>query len=179
MSGPARLRAVPPAGFLPAAGESDQEDRARRWLQEVAGDDVLICRGRGPRHGFDPLVRGRPLKSTWSFPVGDEPGEPPERYRLVQVCPDCRLVWRELVTGGGGEIPEPAQWRMWRDERYKPPPGTGRIPSYMARREASRRLREDGTIAALAAQRKPKQVQQYVAASDIRAAQAGRRRSQP
>ena len=140
------------------------DERALAWLQTEADDNILICRGRGPRHGFDPLVRGRVMRYTWSYPL------PGERYRLVQLCPDCRLVWRELVTGGGGEIMEPATWRMWWDPRYKPPKGTGRVPSHMARREASRRLMEDGVIAGMAVKAKPKHVQAYVAASDIRAA---------
>ena len=156
--------------------ELDQETIATRWLQEVADDDILICRGRGPRHGFDPLVVSRDLKSTWSFPVDDEPGQPRERYRLVQLCPDCKLVWRELVTGGGGEIPEPAKWRLWWDKRYKPPKGAGRIRSGAARQESSRRMREAGTITRLAAKKKPRKVLEYVEAADLRAADAAQRR---
>lgn len=175
MSVPARLRVVPEATFQPPVAGTDTEELARRWLQEVADNEILRCRGR-VRHGFDSLVLGDPLKNTWSDPVDDEPGQPRERYRLVQLCPDCRLVWRELVTGGGGEIPEPAKWRLWWDPRYKPPKGTGRIRAHMARREGARRLIEDGGIAALTAKRKPKHVQQYVAASDIRAEESRSRR---
>jgi hypothetical protein len=121
-------------------------------------------------------VRGHDLKNTWSFRLDDEPGQPQERYRLVQLCPDCKLVWRELVSGGGGEIPEPARWRLWWDPRYKPPKGAGRIRSGMARQESSRRMREDGTIAALAAKRKPRKVLIYVEAADLRRADAAVRR---
>lgn len=157
--------------------EPDPELLAEEWLREKADDNILICRGRGPRHGFDPLVRGLVLRSTWSFPVQDEhAGTADERYRLVQQCPDCKLVWRELITAGGGEIPEPAKWRMWWDPRYKPPKGTGRIRSGAARRESSRRMREDGTIATLAAKKKPRKVLEFVEAADLRAADAAARR---
>lgn len=156
--------------------QEDQEAIALQWVREVADTGILKCRGRGPRHGFDPLVPGDDLKNTWSFPVDDEPSQPRERYRLVQLCPDCRLVWRELVSGGGGEIPEPAKWRMWWDPRYKPPKGAGRIRSGMVRQESSRRMREDGTVAALAARKKPRKVLVYVEAADLRRADAAVRR---
>ena len=140
------------------------DERALAWLQTEADDNILICRGRGPRHGFDPLIRGKVLRYTWSIPLVGE------RYRLVQLCPDCRLVWRELVTAGGGVIGEPAKWRLWWDERYKPPKGVGRIKSSAARQEAARRMAEDGTLANLTAKPIPKHVAAFVAASDIRAA---------
>lgn len=167
----ARLALVP----LDVPDDGDQETIALRWVQQVADTSILKCRGR-VRHGFDPLVPGDDLKSTWSFPVDDEPGEPRERYRLVQLCPDCGLVWRELVSGGGGEIPEPAKWRMWWDPRYKPPKGAGRIRAGMVRRESSRRMREDGTLARLAAKKKPRKVMVYAEAADLRRADAAVRK---
>lgn len=175
----APLRLVGPA----AEPGGDPEEKARLWLAEVADDDILVCRGRGPRHAFDPLVprrrkRGKnsqELASTWVLPL-EGPRRRLEGYRLVQQCPDCLLVWRELIAGPDQVIPEPAKWRYWRDPRYSPPKdnpryaGAGRISSAAARSEGSRRLKEDNVLARKAAEGLPAHVAEYVEAADLRAA---------
>ncbi len=121
----------------------DQEAMVRAFL-EKADDEVLICRQRGPRHGFDPLVRTSSktrLRNTWA--VRAPRPAPPGASLIVQRCGDCRLVCRVMLTGPDRQINLPAKWKLIYDDRYKPKPGTGRVPSRMALREAVRRANED------------------------------------
>lgn len=118
--------------------ETDVDTAAREWV-ETADDDVLACRG-AVRHGFDKLHRNRPMPNTHTEPVeGSRHGV----YVVVQTCPDCGLVEREMVTGPHAEIDLPARWRYRVDKRYKAPKGS-RVTPRMCLAEEVRRMNEDG-----------------------------------
>lgn len=117
---------------------NDAERAARNWV-ENADDDVLACRGAA-RHGFDKLRRDRDMPNTHTEPLTDSRRGV---YIVVQTCPDCGLVERELVTGPHAQIDIPARWRYRVDPRYKAPKGS-RVTPRMCLAEEVRRMNEDG-----------------------------------